>query len=118
MSVKLIRKEGIAIVGLFSDIDMEDVVNVKNLVTSIVADGCYRIVLDFSRVQHINATGLGILADRLRFVRSFNGDLRLAGMNPYIDHVFELTKVKALFKVFATSHEAVRSFRTANMIAA
>jgi len=89
---------------------MEDVVSIKNLVTTTVADGCYSIVLDFSRVQHINATGIGILADRLRFVRTFHGDIRLAGLSPYLHNVFELTGVRNVFRIFGNADQAVRSF--------
>jgi anti-sigma B factor antagonist len=90
--------------------DMEEVVEVKNCIAAVAENGCCQMVLDFSRVQHINATGIGILAERLRYLRASAGDLRLAGLNPYLQHIFELTHVRSVFRVFATTTEAVQSF--------
>jgi anti-sigma B factor antagonist len=110
LPLKLIDYLGVAIIRLFGDLDMEDMVCIKNIVATLIGDGRGRIVVDFARVQHINATGLGILAERLRTVRLSGGDLRLAGLNPYITSVFELTGLKKSFRTFDSCEAAAQSF--------
>ncbi len=110
MSLKLTQKDGVTIITLCSDMDMEEAVEVKNCIASVVEGGGYQIVLDFSRVQHINSTGIGILAERLHYLRTYAGDLRLAGLNPYLQHIFELTHVRSVFRMYATPAEAVQSY--------
>lgn len=107
---------GVAIIRLLGDLDMEDMVRVKNMIAALMAEGCVQVVVDFERVQHINATGLGILVERLRCVRLSGGDLRLAGLNPCLQSIFELTGVKRSFRSFGTAEEAARSF--ASVVAA
>jgi anti-sigma B factor antagonist len=102
---------GVAIIRLFGDLDMEDMVVVKNLISRLLVDGCGQIVLDFERVQHINATGLGILAERQLQVRKRQGDLRVAGLNPYLQNVFELTGIRRAFRTYPSVDAAARSFK-------
>jgi anti-sigma B factor antagonist len=112
MTVRANQQSGVVILTLCGDMDMEEAVEVKNSITSQVDGGCCQIVLDFSRVQHINSTGIGILADRLRYLRTLAGDLRLAGLSPSLQHVFELTLIRSMFRIYATAGEAVQSYHT------
>ncbi len=91
---------------------MEDMVAVKNLISRLLVEGCGQIVLDFEHVQHINATGLGILAERQRQVRKRQGDLRVSGLSPYLQNVFELTGLQRAFRSYPTAEEAAQSFPT------
>ncbi len=111
MTLKASQQDGVTTIHLHGDVDMEEVVQLKNLISAVVADGCSRIVLDFLRVQHVNVTGLGILADRLRFVRIAGGDLRISSLSPYLQHVFELTGIRNVFRIYDTAHLAARSFQ-------
>ena len=110
MPVKLIRQFGVAVIRLFGDLDTQDLVRLKNLVAALMEEGSVQIVVDFERIQHINAAGLGLLAECLRGVRLSGGDLRLAGLSPYQQHVFELTGVKRSFRTFGTAEAAAQSF--------
>lgn len=110
MPVKLVKRMGIGVIRLFGDLDMEDIVVLRNLISRLLAENCGQIVLDFERVQHINATGLGILAERQMQVRKRQGDLRVAGLNSYLQNIFELTGIQRVFRAYSSVEEAVRSF--------
>jgi anti-sigma B factor antagonist len=112
MTVRASQQSGIVVLTLCGDMDMEEAVEVKNSIASQVDKGCCQIVLDFSRVQHINSTGIGILAERLRYLRTVAGDLRLAGLSPSLQHVFELTLIRSVFRIYATAGEAVQSYHS------
>ncbi len=112
MPVKLVERMGIGVIRLLGDLDMEDIVVLRNLISRLLSEGCGQIVLDFERVEHINATGLGILAERQMQVRRREGDLRLAGLNPYLQSIFELTGIQRAFRAYPSVEEAVRSFET------
>jgi anti-anti-sigma factor len=42
------------------------------------------IVLDFGAVEHVSYQDASQLAREFEFVRSYNGDLRVAGLSPYV----------------------------------
>jgi anti-anti-sigma factor len=69
-----------------------------------------RIVLDCSRVQHIDSAGIEILLQCLDGAMKRDGDLKLAAVTPMSAAIMELMRVDRLFEVFETSDEAVRSF--------
>lgn len=110
MTVRTSQQSGVIVLTLCSDMDMEEAVEVKNCIAAQVDGGHCQIVLDFSRVSHINITGIGILAERLRFLRTMAGDLRLAGVSAGLQHVFELTLIRSIFRIYATAGEAVQSY--------
>ncbi len=118
VSLKLVCQEEVAVIRLFGDVDMEDVVSIRNAVASIVKGGCYQFVLDFSRVQHINMTGVGILVESLRKLRDLNGDLRLSNLNMRLQHVMEITGILKVFRIFKSQQAAVESFKHLRRVAA
>ena len=118
MTVNMLNENEIALITLFGDIDMQEVVNIRNSISSLLHQGCCQIVLDLSRVQHINATGLGILADSVRRTRVLKGDIRLANLNPYLQHVFELTGMNRVFRIYRDRQTAINGFKSLKYIAA
>lgn len=67
-------------------------------------------VFDFSDVDFIDSSGLGVIVSCLRKALERNGDLRLSGLGPKVSMVFELTKAKKLFSIFSDTGSALQSF--------
>lgn len=118
MTIKFDRIGDVTVIHLKGDIDMEEVVEIRNIISTTIHQRCFRIVLDLERVQHINSTGIGILADSLKRLQALEGDLRLAQLNPYLNKVFELTSMARYFKIYKKRQDAIQSFKTLNYAAA
>jgi anti-sigma B factor antagonist len=69
-----------------------------------------RIVLDCSRVEHIDSAGVDMLLHFLHEAMKRDGDLKLAAVSPASAIVLEMMRVDRLFEVFETPEEAARSF--------
>lgn len=69
-----------------------------------------RIVLDCSRVAHIDSAGVEMLLYCLKEAMKRDGDLKLAAVSPESAVILELMRVDRLFEVFASSDEAAQSF--------
>ncbi|MEW6516546.1 MAG: STAS domain-containing protein [candidate division FCPU426 bacterium] len=110
--------EETAVVTPLCDLDMPEVVNVRNTLTTLLQRGCAHIVLDFSRVGHINATGLGILAESVRRARWQKGDVVLTGLNPILHSVFELTGMAKMFRIYNDREAALGAMRVDKVMAA
>ena len=64
------------------------------------------VVIDMSRLDFIESTGLGaIIAGHLR-VRKHQGEVRLVSPQPAIHHLLELTRLTQLFSIYKTVDEA------------
>jgi anti-sigma B factor antagonist len=66
-----------------------------------------RLVLDLTEVHYVDSGGLGAIVGALTSVRNAGGDLKLAGMNERVQHVFHITKLTNIIEAHATVEQAV-----------
>ena len=69
-----------------------------------------RIVLDCSRVEHIDSAGVEMLLHCLEEAMKRDGDLKLSAVSPASAIILELMRVDRLFECFPTSEQAAQSF--------
>ncbi len=67
-------------------------------------------IFDCTKLDIIDSSGLGAIVSCLRKALEKNGDLKLAGLNPKVSMVFELTKANKLFSIFPDTGSAIQSF--------
>jgi anti-sigma B factor antagonist len=76
-----------------------------------IADGKTALVLDFSRVEFIDSTGLSVLLNGLRRVTRQRGRMILVCSNPTVLRLFEITRLDTTFDIRATRDEAIQAVR-------
>ena len=79
----------------------------KQVVLDEVERGARSFVVDFTRTAYIDSSGLGALVSLGKRIREAGGDLRLSGLNEDLRTLFELTRLDALFPLFATRADAL-----------
>ena len=72
--------------------------------------GYQRVVLDLSRVDHLDYRGLGPLSARARLLRAAGGDLKLAGLSPYLAAIFRAAGLEDAFESYGEVEDAKRAF--------
>ena len=72
-----------------------------------IADGKTALVLDFSRVEFIDSTGLSVLLNGLRRLTRRKGSLALVCTNPTVLRLFEITRLDSTFDIVPTREEAL-----------
>src|SRR4029078_1144458 len=72
-----------------------------------IADGKTDLVLDFSRVEFIDSTGLSVLLNGLRRLTRRQGALSLVCTHPTLMRLFELTRLDSTFDIVGTREEAL-----------
>ncbi len=75
-----------------------------------VDTGVKRVVVDLSKVDWVNSTGLGILISGLTTLRNHGGELKLANVTEKIQSLLTITKLVTVFETFDTVESAVKSF--------
>lgn len=70
-----------------------------------------RLVLDCSAVRQMNNATIHLLLSSLEEAMKRNGDAKLAGITPETKAALDARGVGRLFETFATTAEAVQSFR-------
>lgn len=100
--VTVLRMEG--------DLDEGGVNTLRSALYECIGDGQYRLVLNLSEVGFISYMGVGVLVERLRKLRAFNGDMKLVGINLYTERLFRMVGISALFETFESETQAIRGF--------
>jgi len=66
---------------------------IETLVQDLLRQNERKIILDISRVDHLDSTGIGILAYCYGTVNRSNGELRIAGASGKVLHLLQITRL-------------------------
>jgi anti-sigma B factor antagonist len=75
-------------------------------VRTLIGQGHRRYILDAATLEYVDSSGIGTLLSCLGEIRKGGGELRLAGVNPRIQRLLQMTGVDKLVPTFATVSEA------------
>lgn len=85
----------------------------KESLAEMIAGGKTQVVVDLSKADFMDSSGIGILIGGLTSVRRSDGDMRLAGMTKRIRNLFLITKLLgSVFEDYEDVEAAADSFRT------
>jgi anti-sigma B factor antagonist len=74
-------------------------------------NGKRNIVVDLSRTDFMDSTGIGVLISALTTMRRDGGEIRLAGLEARIKNLFVMTHLLGpVFDSYETADDALRSF--------
>jgi anti-anti-sigma factor len=65
------------------------------------------IILNFSQLDYMNSTGIGLVVTLLIRVTRQGQQLLAFGLSQHYQHIFELTKLNDTIKIFANEAEAL-----------
>lgn len=72
-----------------------------------IAEGKTALVLDLTRVEFIDSTGLSVLLNGLRRITRRHGAMALVCTNPTVLRLFEITRLDSTFEIYPTRDEAL-----------
>jgi len=75
--------------------------------------GLRKVVVDLAKVEHVDYRGLKAVAARARLLRGAGGDLKLAGVSPYLAAIFRAAGVEEEFQMYESAEEAKLAFTDA-----
>ena len=76
-------------------------------VERLLAEDNKKIILDLSRLQWSNSTGIGILVSAWTMAQKEEAELVVVNASPRLDNIFKVTNLKFIMKIFETVDEAV-----------
>ena len=109
--------EGGAVVIRWSEPAVLDAANAEELREQVaeVQARSPRIVFDMGQVEFIDSAIIGALVGFLRRTRASGGDVKLAGLTPDIETIFEITRLNRVFSIHPSVDAALDDFRTASL---
>jgi len=85
-------------------------VAVESVVLGHVNGGANKLVLDFDKLDYISSAGLRVVLVLAKRLKQTGGKLVLAGLQPHIREVFDVSGFLAILTVAANREEALAKF--------
>jgi anti-sigma B factor antagonist len=105
------KSNDIQIITLGGRMDAYSSNDVERQLNSLIEANQVKIILNLTGLEYISSSGLRVLLAALKKSRKASGDIRLAGMRPYVKEVFDIAGFTQLFKIFDQEEAAIDSFK-------
>ena len=104
------RVEGPILVAtpLEQRLDARSAPSFRDRIIDFVKAGHQRIVLDLSRVEFIDSSGIGAIVS-VRKQLADQGELVICGASPTVASMFKLTRLDKVFQIVLTQEDALAS---------
>jgi anti-sigma B factor antagonist len=83
------------------------------LVTSLLADGHRRLVLNLGQLQKADSTCLAEIVASYKATVAAGGAMKIAGANPHVRRVLQVTKLDLFVNTYDSEADAIASFDVA-----
>jgi anti-sigma B factor antagonist len=87
------------IIEVSGDIDVFSARPFKAALTRELDRGNYSVVVDLSRVEYMDSTGLGVLVAAFKRAREHEGTIKLVGLNRQLTKIFDMTGLNRVFDI-------------------
>jgi anti-sigma B factor antagonist len=102
--------QDISVIDVNGDIDFREMIRIKDTIGALIEKERTKVVLNLKSVDHINYLSIGLLIERLKLLRNLNGDLKLAGMSPFLRDIFRVVGMDRVFEEYTSLEDAIESF--------
>lgn len=97
---------GVVVVRPEGRLNMIAAPGLREQLTSLVAAGTSRLVVDLGGVEFVDSSGLGALISGLKAARQSGGDLRIASPTPQVQSVLALTSLDRVLRSYESADGA------------
>jgi anti-sigma B factor antagonist len=106
------KKAGdVSVLYLTGRLDAYAANDVEKRLNSATEKAPVNLVVCMDKLEYISSSGLRVLLASLKKARKLQGDVRLAGLQPYVKEVFDVAGFTQLFKMFEKEADAINSYK-------
>ena len=110
MEIQDKQTNGVTILTLNGSIDAMTAPKITEYIQGLIRKGNIKLVADFKGVDYTSSAGLRVLLGAIKETRSQSGDIRLAGVQPDVLKVLNLSGFTNILKMFDDLDSAVASY--------
>ncbi len=77
----------------------------------LVDGGLRKVIIDFSKVEHISSHGLGVLVRLHRTMDDRHGDVKMACLKGMIAGALRMTRLDKMFQIYPDVESALAEFK-------
>ena len=111
MQWREITTDGVLILELSGEIDLQHSPEMRRILQAKVAQRIPALLLDFTSVKYIDSSGLATLIEYYQGSRSYAGKIVVVGLSHRVRSIFELVRLNEVFPIYATVTEATSALQ-------
>ncbi|MBC9734740.1 STAS domain-containing protein [Nocardioides marmotae] len=108
LCVRVEHRQGFAVVVARGEVDLATVGGFRSVLNDLMVEGHVDVVVDLTDVPFVDSSALGALVAAHRRARGLGGGLSLAGIQPPVARILELTGLDRVLAAYPTADEALR----------
>ena len=101
-----LQQDGFTVLRVKGEVDLSTAPQLREALTSLIAEGRLAVVVDLSDTEFVDSTGLGALVTGLKRLRARGGEMRVVCTSPRVCKVFEITSLDRVLPMYASVEEA------------
>lgn len=103
-------RDGVRIIELCPRIDIHNVFEVEEEITSLIDPAHLKVVIDFAGVEYFGSNGIRILMLCKRKLEKLGGKLVLVRLSPFVVKILTAIDLLEIFTIHETVDDALRAF--------
>jgi len=111
VKVRIERINGVNVITVPRELDLLNSDTFKNEVKSLIQKGDKLIVLDFSRCDYLDSSGIGAVVALHKNALMNGGGLALASLQESVMKVMQITTLDKILRIFPSVEEAVEALK-------
>jgi len=110
LDVKLYRKGTTLIIKIMEDMDHHSAQYLRQKIDfEIVKATVKNIIFDFSNVNFMDSSGIGVVVGRYKNIEKLNGKAAIVNASPKIMQIFEMSGVLKIIPAYSDLDKAISS---------
>ena len=111
MTTSTRQVDGVTIVDLSGRITLDEgSTALRETIKQLIDQGQKRVLLNMSKVQFIDSSGIGELVSAFTSAREQGGELKLLNLSKKVHSLIQITKLHAVFDIRDDEAAAVQAF--------
>lgn len=105
------RKDDVLIIKLMGELDHHSAEEVRIKIDNKIDEtGLNKVVFDFSGVNFMDSSGIGVIIGRYKKVKELNGKVAIISLKPHVKKIFELGGLFKIIKEYDNLQKALLEF--------
>jgi anti-sigma B factor antagonist len=99
----------IQVVAISGRVDVISANDLEIFLNGAISDNS-RIIFDLSDTEYISSSGLRVLLAALKTLKTKNGEMRLASLQPVVRNILDVSGLSNIFSIHHNLKEAMNNF--------
>ena len=92
-------------------LDAHNSSELKGQMLTLFEEGKNNMIVELKGGRFIDSSGRGALVSGYKNASARNGNLKLCGLQPQVESMFELTRLHRVFEIYLDQTQALKSFQ-------